>query len=231
MSYDPNELEREMREFYRRERVQLDELEGLAPYHERLQYRRRVANVLTAAVLATSLGAFVSFLVGIFPLRRPSTESIDAQLLKVTQRLESEVQALDKTLAQTVADVQRLKDLPPSEASVLQASVQEARDRYEQLAKRMTVIDESLGENVEKALSVPLMRRDIAALKDVYERHIAQSKEAVDRVYDQNKWFIGLFLSGLITLSVSNLRQARTPKERPPKPEPKEQPKDEAKKQ
>lgn len=70
-------------------------------------------------------------------------------------------------------------------------------------------------------LAVPLLRQDLENLKASQQRALEASTNEIDRVYDQNKWFIGLMFTmaiGLISLAISNFVQARR------KPEPTEKP-------
>jgi hypothetical protein len=64
----------------------------------------------------------------------------------------------------------------------------------------------------QEGIALPLLRQDLENLKTSYQRDIDSSKRETDRMYDQNKWFIGLMFSmaiGLIGLAISNFVQAR----------------------
>jgi hypothetical protein len=64
----------------------------------------------------------------------------------------------------------------------------------------------------EKALSVPLLRQDLENMKISYHSDGVEYTRQIDRVYDQNKWFIGLMFSmalGLIGLAISNFLQIK----------------------
>ena len=80
------------------------------------------------------------------------------------------------------------------------------------ISKRLDDLDAAIMNNPDKALSVPLLRRDLDTLKIEYQKDIDSSGKQIDRIYDQNKWFIGLMFSmaiGLIGLAISNFIQAR----------------------
>jgi hypothetical protein len=51
-----------------------------------------------------------------------------------------------------------------------------------------------------KALAVPMLRKDLDNVSNSLNAEIKQSKAEIDRIYDQNKWFIGLLFS--IAISV-----------------------------
>ena len=75
---------------------------------------------------------------------------------------------------------------------------------------RIQTLEDGLLENPEKALAIPLIRKDIQKIEVLYKENIAAMNRDIDRVYDQNKWFIGLMFTmaiGLIGLAISNLVQ------------------------
>lgn len=80
------------------------------------------------------------------------------------------------------------------------------------LQENVDSIRAALGSDLERSLSVPLLRKDLVQLEaQVRERTTAASRE-IDRIYDQNKWFLGLMGTmavGLLGLAVSNFLQAR----------------------
>ncbi len=80
------------------------------------------------------------------------------------------------------------------------------------LDSRIQILEEGLLENPEKALAIPLLRKDIQNIKRSYNENITAMNKNIDRIYDQNKWFIGLMVSiaiGFIGLVVSNFLQMR----------------------
>jgi len=80
------------------------------------------------------------------------------------------------------------------------------------LTSRVKTLEDGLLDNPEKALAIPLIRKDIQKLEVSYQENIAAMTQNIDRIYDQNKWFIGLIFTmaiGLISLSISNFVQMR----------------------
>ncbi len=63
-------------------------------------------------------------------------------------------------------------------------------------------------ENPEKALSVPILKIEMKNQKEQNDKDIQSIKDDVTRIYDMNKWIIGLvftMLVSLIALNLSNL--------------------------
>jgi len=79
-------------------------------------------------------------------------------------------------------------------------------------SSRLETLERGLLDSPEKALSVPLLRNDLQNLKLSYKQDIDNLAKSMDRVYDQNKWFIGLMFTmavGLIGLAISSFVQSR----------------------
>jgi FtsZ-binding cell division protein ZapB len=77
---------------------------------------------------------------------------------------------------------------------------------------RLDVLEKGLLDSPEKALSVPLLRNDLENLKLGYKQDMDNMAKGIDRVYDQNKWFLGLMFTmavGLIAIAISNFVQSR----------------------
>ena len=77
---------------------------------------------------------------------------------------------------------------------------------------RIKTLEKGLLDNPERVLSVPLLRNDLQNLKQAHKADIEMMAKSTDRIYDQNKWFIGLMFTmaiALIGLAVSNFVQAR----------------------
>jgi hypothetical protein len=80
----------------------------------------------------------------------------------------------------------------------------------------MKALDDAIGQSPDKALAVPLLQRDVDNMRESNREELVSTQAEIDRVYDQNKWFIGLMFTmavGLVTLAVSNLLQVRKARE------------------
>ena len=71
----------------------------------------------------------------------------------------------------------------------------EMRNELNLLKRDVDIIKNAVTENPERAMSLPLIRRDIVSIeKDLRDFKIISS-ENINRIYDQNKWFLGLVAS------------------------------------
>jgi hypothetical protein len=101
--------------------------------------------------------------------------------------------------------VERLSKAKPAEVQVAKLSVELGSARSE-----LRHLTDAVGESPEKALALPLLRKDMDNLRDSYRRELDATQVEINRVYDQNKWFIGLMITmtlALVGLAVSNFLQ------------------------
>ena len=70
------------------------------------------------------------------------------------------------------------------------------RNSPEDLSRRLGDLESAISHDPATALSVPLIRKDLTNL----ENQLSSANAAIDRVYDQNKWFIGLMITLLVTI-------------------------------
>jgi len=86
------------------------------------------------------------------------------------------------------------------------------------------VIELAILDNPAKALELTLLTKDMENLQRNYEADLKSTREEIDRVFDQNKWFLGLMSTmaiGLISLAVGNfLAKPKEEKETPERGQP-----------
>lgn len=120
-------------------------------------------------------------------------------LNQVTQGLHSQINAVSATLDKAAKAPNSLNNAKLSA-------------ELETFSLELKAIKSALGSDLERSLSVPLLRKDLVQLQaQLNERTAAASKE-IDRIYDQNKWFLGLMGTmaiGLLGLAISNFLQSR----------------------
>jgi len=159
---------------------------------------------IAVATLWVVVSMFAVFLGGI-TTRKPYT-MIEEGINQKIAELQSHVTVQEQQTAKTIADLKAamIKTDVPSQA-VLDQTIK-------RLEKRLLVLEESVSLNPEKALSIPLLRKDVLILEKSVSNDVSMLKREVDRVYDQGKWFIGLMVTMLLTiigLAVSTLVSTR----------------------
>ncbi|MCJ1883020.1 hypothetical protein [Pseudomonas nitroreducens] len=72
------------------------------------------------------------------------------------------------------------------------------------LSDKVLALEAALNSDPAKALAVPILRKDLDNAREGFKNSTEQTKLEIDRIYDQNKWFIGL----MFTVSLSVLGMA-----------------------
>lgn len=185
--------DREMRERYWRDRVQ--------------KSFQKLTSAFAGVIAVLAVGyATVAFMNAGFGSRTDAVEQEFAELKAEVIQLTNDTETLTSHLHSISQALEEATKNPKAlEAAKINAHLQK-------LSKDLEAIQAALGSDVEKSLSVPLLRKDLAQVNTrLNERTAAASKE-IDRIYDQNKWFIGLMGAmavSLLSLAVSNFFQPR----------------------
>lgn len=154
------------------------------------------------AALAAGIGTFF-----IEKVQGPSSIVFSEQTQHAIDSITANLKEMEKELQGSRELVDRLKSSPPAVVQIARVSVQ-----LDSLQAHVKTLDDAIGLSPDKALAVPLLRKDLDNLKDSYRRDFDSTQGEINRVYDQNKWFLGLMFTmalGLIGLAVSNFLQIR----------------------
>ena len=133
---------------------------------------------------------------------RPAFSRLNEFKLEMA-RLDVRVQELQEQLKAVV------EAGPPNNPS---AKLAEIGATVEAVDNRLKALEAAIVESPSKALTIPLLRKDLDALRESQTQAVAGANDAIGRVYDLNKWFIGLMLTiavSVLGLAISNILQAR----------------------
>lgn len=113
-------------------------------------------------------------------------------------RLESEIGSLRAEVNGLLTSVKAISSAPgehgwKTEAELLGAKLNAASIKLDALETAITA-------DPTKALAIPMLRKDLTNAEKSIKSELMQTKAEIDRMYDQNKWFIGLMFT--IALSV-----------------------------
>lgn len=119
------------------------------------------------------------------------------------ERLQNELHQKDNQIHSLLIKIDSYNDsIAPTQDNTnyisLCANIEETRQELDKLNK--IIID-----NPEKALSLPLLKMDIQNLKDDLIKNTSSQKEEIARVYDINKWIIGLVFSMIVSVIILNI--------------------------
>ena len=190
--------------------MRTDSVEGVL--RERDRRRRERARLLS--FLSLLAGTFV----GLTSLALFAVMTSETDLKRVIDDFAfPQVSKLDDEMLQRLAALEQrlaaITQLPEGYKPEMQAV--EMEQRIIALETSLSVIEKAVVDNPERAMSIPMLRRDIDSLAEISALTAAQSRDDIGRIYDQNKWFIGLMATiaiAVIGLAVGNLRRSKEEK-------------------
>lgn len=175
--------------------------------NSRLQLASWAAGLISAVVAAITATSAFNF------GRDIAMPRVDPKVLFVVQ---SEVKALQQevaTLKVSLASIQAANTSAPISPTDIGRKVQANAVQLADLSNRMQSLEQAILATPAKALEIPLIQRDIEAIKQAQVTSIAVLKDSVDRVYDQNKWLLGGVSVSILALGLSAFLRAKASNE------------------
>ncbi len=133
----------------------------------------------------------------------------DAQ--KVIQAIAERNRALSEKLdsLKTSVDMQsKIYSIDTSNALKLSDSIMYKLLQTQNLSKledKVAVLEKVILETPEKAVSIPLINKEIENLKIQTDSKVEMVEEKIDTIISLNRWILGLMFSLLITIVIKNL--------------------------
>ena len=166
---------------------------------------------LIGSLIALVAGLVATLLAGTQLFSKSGRQtSTDAQFIGRIETIRQELSAQAMSIKAISARLEALGNLPSGSEAAVQLTA--LRTDFAGLDKRVQEIETAIVANPTKALAVPLLRQDLETVKLNAQKESESQAKQIDRIYDQNKWFIGLMFTmaiGIIGLAVSNFLQAR----------------------
>jgi hypothetical protein len=159
--------------------------------------RRMVAWVAIAAASAAMTATIAQY----YSTQRAQTESITrlaATLPDVSPDFRKELDGVKLSVKEVKATLDSLSAAPaePS-AKIALARTDESMKLF---GTRLAAIEAAIQESPEKALSIPLIRKDLSQSEKRIEEIHGIMKADIDRLYDQNRWILGGIGTVLVTV-------------------------------
>ena len=191
------------------------EIEGLKQVLHAKEVKRK-SDLLKGAVVALflSTGSLLALFFQIDILFGNITKRPDAAPIDVSD-LHLQIQAIDARLTR-VNDLVKAMSKPNSEAST---SIEQANlaNQMATLDDRLKSIESAILDSPERALSIPLLRKDIAETAKRVEEYRASGRSDTDRLYEQQKWILGgvgtvllAVIGGAVTIIFRSLPKGKT---------------------
>lgn len=115
-----------------------------------------------------------------------------------SQSFEKEISLLQSELSRVKSGLSNISSLPEGHEWKTESS--EIKHTIFLISEKLDALENALTVNPSKALAVPILRKDLNNVEKSLKAELLQTRAEIDRMYDQNKWFIGLMFT--IALSV-----------------------------
>ncbi len=162
----------------------------------------RIRRVLPFIAATLSLGvAAVATLT--FNQQRVVTEASEKALWRELFTTRAQELA-DKKWGPEASEIKRLREqVDGILAHPNDVQVQAVAATVDSIDKRLAKLEQVIMADPEKALTVPLLRKELAAINDARIADHLAAKESVDRVYTLAQWLLGGICTSLFLLAVT----------------------------
>ena len=180
---------------------ELDEKMGVEK--KKMEKLQKLTSLAAGMVSSIALVLTITIATGLFfgKSNTLSREELTSKIIEVDrsnrQQL-SDIASIKSDLAQMKKGLQSVSSLP--KGSEWKAEISKLSHQVSNISERMTALESALTVDPSKALSVPILRKDLDSAEKNLRSELTQTRSEINRIYDQNKWFIGLMFT--IALSV-----------------------------
>jgi hypothetical protein len=170
-------------------------------------------------VLVAFIAGALTLLVSLFSLFLPSQRGtsisglIEVEAVKQVESIRAAFELQRRDLDALKAKVDAMAASPSG--SDPEKQIAELRGQVGAFDQRLGKMEAAIVENPSKALSVPLLRKDVDTLSQTFAQTLEATRKEIDRIYDLNKWFIGLMGTmaiGILGLAIGNIYQGKKDK-------------------
>jgi len=165
-----------------------------------------IAGFVTVAALVGSLLGFLKQPPG----RAPSiSDTVIAQAEEIRE-LKDNLQSVNQKLERIELSITSLSKIP--DESKLAIELNRVSGSVTEMQNKVANIEQVVIDNPSKALGIPLLRKDLDNLKESYKSDVLSVRQEIERVYDLNKWFVGLMFTmalSVLGLAISNLYKGK----------------------
>lgn len=123
------------------------------------------------------------------------------QCLPRSLRFRERFESLASDISILKIQIAELTRVPESVA--VSTKLQELDAKLTAVDAKMSALNNAIMASPEKALEVPMLRRDLLALQNQYESATKSLEREITRAYDTIKWVIGTIVFGILGLAAS----------------------------
>ena len=194
------------------------------PTTEASALKRFFTTIPQFVAVATSLAALLAVLVTYAYQQRRNEEAKEREVQVALDRaLDARIQAerLAERTHELEIQLEMAAKLPAhvsgeSEVGKLQVQISALRADLDRLSASVSdernavdSLDRAFLPDPEKALSIPLLRKDVDQIRTGNQHDIDALRDEMKENLDLNKWLIGLIAAGVVGTILSNMMQGR----------------------
>lgn len=161
----------------------------------------RITLVFPIVALIVSVVTLVPTVEAIFSGKNSDFSKIFSETFKASSKLENasgDIFQLNKDVAEMSKAFAKAAKLGSNNFEGLEYSM--LKERVESINERLTSIERSISDSPEKALSIPMLRKDQENMAKSMEAAKIAVKVEMDRLYEQQKWMLGGIGAVLLTV-------------------------------
>lgn len=128
-------------------------------------------------------------------------QELTEQVLKIEQQITTqrkEIQSINNNVSQVRIGLENISKLP--KGAEWQTETSRISQNLNEVTEKIKFIEDALTVKPLEALAIPMLRKDLDNTEKTLRAELTQTRLEIERMYDQNKWFIGLMFT--IALSV-----------------------------
>ena len=182
--------------------LEKDEKEIFEKIKERKEKLNKWTNLVAGMSSSMAVAVTVAMAAGFFGQNTNlSRKELTAKIYTVETKYEeqiSNISAINKEIEKINSGLKSVSNLP--EGAEWKTETSKISQDVSLVTERIKALEDALTINPAKALAVPILRKDLDNTEKSLRSELAQTRLEIERMYDQNKWFIGLMFT--IALSV-----------------------------
>lgn len=167
----------------------------------RVEAWSNVGAALAVVALLGSVGAFVS------ASRETAAYSFGAEARLQQDRAQAEALRTRAMIQELAARLQLMGDKGVPSATAVK--LDQLRAEIASITARQDRIEGALQNSPEKALMVPMLRKDFEALKESQTQQFEAVRASYDQLYDLLKWVLGAVGLSVISMAINAFAKGR----------------------
>lgn len=157
-----------------------------------------------ASVIVTLGAAIAGVVAGVITFSAEEVRKIEVVDVEFAVRpkesaLSQQIENVHKEVSLLKVQVAELTKVPESVA--ISAKLHELDAKVAAVDEQLSALNKTIMASPEKALEVPMLRRDILAIQRQYESVTKSLEREITRAYDTIKWVIGTIVLGILGLA------------------------------